>query len=993
MEKPVFRNLRIPLSTYRVQMGHNFRFTHAAAIVPYLSDLGITDLYTSPYFTARPGSLHGYDITDPTRLNPETGTPEEYELLTNTLKQYDIGQVLDIVPNHMCINHNNKYWMDLLENGPAATCSSFFDIDWAPVKKELRDKVLLPFLGEQYGTALENKDIQVFFENGSFFIRVYENRFPILPETYGDILSFRTEELGRSTDATDDSRNELMSIITSAGKLPTCLETDPLKVEERYREKEIIKKRLNDIYTNDPAVREFIDRNVTIFNGTAGQPKSFDLLDELLAKQVYRLSYWQVATEEINYRRFFDINNLAAIRVENPDVFEETHRLVFELVEQGKVTGLRVDHPDGLYNPSEYFDRLQRRCFQIAMKSHLEEVKGDVNLPYDERYIELAITERYEEALQVQKHFKPFYIVAEKILGKGEIMPVEWPLFSTTGYVFLNSLTGIFVDGQNVKTFDTLYRRFTRVQSDFQDVLYRNKKLVMEVAMSSEVNTLGHRLNMITEQNRLTRDFTLNSLTKAITEVIACFPVYRTYVNGPYVRERDRHYIELAVSRAIRRNPVMNESIFLFMKNVLLLGFYPDMTEDEKSSWLNFTMTFQQITGPVMAKGVEDTAFYVYNRLVSLNEVGGNPDRFGTLVDTFHGQNIERLKNWPFALIASSTHDTKRSEDVRARISVLSEIPGEWREHIVLWAKTNRKKKILVNNRQVPDRNEEYLLYQTLIGTWPLGETTDEEYEAYKARIKMYMSKAVKEAKVNTSWINPDLMYEEALNAFIDSALDRSRPDAFLDDFLPFQKSIAVCGMYNSASQTLLKICSPGVPDFYQGTELWNFSLVDPDNRKPVDYGLRIRMLAGIKDDLERKDHAEFARELTNSMEDGRIKLYITHRALKLRKELREVFEKGEYIPLEAAGARSGNIVAFARRLHTSMIVVAVPRFLAKIFLLPDSRFDGIWEDTTIILPAATGEGVFRNIFSGEELMVQGPVLLCSEIFRNFPVTLLQKTS
>jgi (1->4)-alpha-D-glucan 1-alpha-D-glucosylmutase len=993
MERPVFRNLRIPLSTYRVQMNRNFRFTDAAAIVPYLSDLGITELYTSPYFTARPGSLHGYDITDPTRLNPEIGTNEEYESLIAALRQYDIGQLLDIVPNHMCIDHKNKYWMDLLENGPASNCSDFFDIDWDPVKKELQDKVLLPFLGDQYGVTLEKKDIQLVFEDGSFYIRVYEERLPVLPETYADILSLRIDELNTAAGGQGDGRNEIMSIITSTGNLPSYLETDPQKIEERYREKEIIKKRLNEIYTTDPMIREFIDRNVAIFNGTPGEPKSFDLLDALLAKQIYRLSYWQVATEEINYRRFFDINSLAAIRVENPEVFEETHRLIFGLVEDGKVTGLRVDHPDGLYDPSEYFDRLQRRCFAIAMRAHVDEVREDVDLPYGEKYIESAISRRYEEALQLQKHFKSFYIIAEKILGKGEIMPAEWPLFSTTGYVFLNSLTGIFVDGQNAKAFDTLYRRFTHTQSDFQEVLYRNKKLVMEVAMSSEVNTLGHRLNTITEKNRLTRDFTLNILTRAIVEVIACFPVYRTYINGPDVKERDRHYVELAVSRAIRKNPVISESIFRFMKKVLLLGFFPDMSDDEKASWLNFTMKFQQITGPVMAKGVEDTAFYVYNRLVSLNEVGGNPDRFGTLLDTFHGQNIERLKNWPFALIASSTHDTKRSEDVRARISVLSEIPGDWHQHIIHWAKINRKKKILVNNRPVPDRNEEYLLYQTLIGTWPLENMMDPDYDAYKSRIRSYMIKAVKEAKVNTNWINPDTMYEEALNAFIDAVLDRRRPNPFLDDFLPFEKRIAICGMFNAASQVLLKICSPGVPDFYQGMELWNFTLVDPDNRQPVDYGRRMRLLAGIKDDLSRKDHAIFAKELTNSMEDGRIKLYITYRALTLRKELRQVFEKGEYIPLEVTGARSGHVIAFARRHLTSMIVVAVPRFLVKIMSLPDQQFGDIWEDTVIIMPAASGEGQYINIFTGEEMAGQGPALLCREIFRKFPVTLLNKIS
>ncbi|MEN6616958.1 MAG: malto-oligosyltrehalose synthase, partial [Syntrophorhabdus sp.] len=703
--------------------------------------------------------------------------------------------------------------------------------------------------------------------------------------------------------------------------------------------------------------------------------------------------YWQVATEEINYRRFFDINSLAAIKVENLNVFEETHRLIFELIEKGQVTGLRVDHPDGLYDPSEYFDRLQRRCFAIAMRSHVNEVREDVDLPYGQTYIDEEISRRYNEALQSQRYFKPFYIVAEKILGKGEIMPVEWPLFSTTGYVFLNSLTGIFVDGQNSKAFDTLYRRFTKIQSDFQEVLYRNKKLVMEVAMSSEINTLGHLLNTITEKNRHRRDFTLNSLIKMIVEVIACFPVYRTYVNGPDVKERDRHYIELAVSKARRRNPVINESIFNFMNKILTLDFDPDMDDEEKTSWLNFTMKFQQITGPVMAKGVEDTAFYVYNRLVCLNEVGGNPEKFGTLLDTFHGQNIERVKSWPYALIASSTHDTKRSEDVRARIAVLSEIPGEWRDHLTVWARLNKRRKMLVNNKPVPDRNEEWLLYQTLAGSWPLGELNEDQYEAYKTRIKVYMTKAVKEAKTNTSWINPDTTYEDALTVFIDTVLDRTRPNPFLEDFLPFQKKIAMYGMYNSASQTLLKICSPGIPDFYQGMEVWNLTLVDPDNRQPVDYGHRIELLNKIKDELVRKNQAEFAKELTNSMEDGRIKLYITYRSLKLRHEIRQVFEKGEYMPLEVSGARSGHIIAFARRFLTSMIVVAVPRFLARIMPSPDTRFDSIWEDTTVAIPEVSGNDIFRNVFTGEEIRRSETGLHCSEIFRNFPVALLKTGS
>ncbi len=995
MERPFVHNLRIPVATYRVQFNGNFRFADAASIIPYLSELGISDIYASPYLAARPGSHHGYDITDPTRINREIGTQQEYDLFIDELKRHGMGQLLDIVPNHMCITGGeNSYWMDVMENGPSSSCASFFDIDWDPVKDELLNKVLLPFLGDQYGNVLENGEIRLVFEEGSFFISFYDHRLPVLPETYRDILALNTCNAGEGGTNSDTGLNELLSIVTAIENLPPYTQTDPGMTAVRNREKEIIKKRLFEIYQSDGSMRALIDSSVDAFNGTPGDPESFDLLDGLLSKQIYRLSYWQVATEEINYRRFFDINGLASIRVEEPAVFEETHRLIFDLIQTGKVTGLRVDHPDGLYNPSEYFDRLQRRCFTITMMSHVEKVKENVNLPYGNGYIESAISKRYDEMLQSEKYYKPFYIVAEKILCRGETMPAEWPLFSTTGYVFLNSLCGLFVDSRNVKAFDAIYRKFTRERMDFQEIVYENKKLVMQVAMSSEVNTLGHHLNLITEQNRQTRDFTLNSLIKAIIEVIACFPVYRTYITGPDVTERDRHYIELAVSRAARKNSVMNESIFLFMKDVLLLKFHPGTDDKTRNEWLNFTMKFQQVTGPVMAKGVEDTAFYVYNRLVCLNEVGGSPDRFGTLPDTFHGQNIERNKNWPYALITSATHDTKRGEDVRARISVLSEIPGEWQDHLLLWSKINKRKKIIVNNLRVPDRNEEYLLYQTLLGSWPFGEQNEEEWDIYKRRIRDYMIKAVKEAKVNTSWINPDRIYEEALTVFIDNILDRNRENPFLSDFLPFQRSAAFYGMFNSVSQTILKICAPGIPDFYQGTELWDLSLVDPDNRRPVDFVLRARMLDEMKHGIEKKDLVEYANELTKTMQDGRIKLYATYRALQLRKEMRELFEKGEYIPLEAIGIRSDHVIAFARRYLDTTIITAVPRFLTKILPVNGALFHDIWEDTMIVTHAGTNGQNYINVLTGETITqkekdgIAG--LACRDIFRNFPVALLE---
>ncbi|MDD5010147.1 MAG: malto-oligosyltrehalose synthase, partial [Syntrophorhabdaceae bacterium] len=761
---------RIPVSTYRLQFNTSFTFNDAVKIVQYLYDLGISDIYSSPYLKASKESLHGYDVVDPHVLNPEVGTEGEYAELIAELKNRDMGQVLDIVPNHMCIaSFENAWWTDVLENGPSSPYSHFFDIDWNPVKKELTNKVLLPFLGEQYGRVLENQELTVAFSEGSFFIHYYNFKFPVMPKTYTHILNHSIDTLRHALHENNPYFTELLSIITALNHLPSYTESHPEKVQERRREKEIIKKRLRQLYVECDEIRDFIDANVRTFNGVKGEPKSFDLLDNLLREQIYRFSHWRVAAEEINYKRFFDINSLGALHMQKEDVFRETHKLIFELIGGGKITGLRVDHPDGLYNPSEYFHRLQRECFLQLRRAYIEKVKKEARLPADYLNSEAdeEIAGRYREMLDADPDYKPFYIIGEKILTKGEIMPEEWPIFSTTGYVFLNSVNGIFVDTNNGKTFDRIYRRFTKTNASFQDTIYEKKKLVMQVAMSGEVNVLGHYLNRLSEKNRHTRDFTLNSLIKALIEIIAYFPVYRTYITTWKINERDSHYIDLAISKAKKRNPALNQSIFDFIRDVLLLRFPDDFDEDDKSEWLDFTMRFQQITGPVTAKGVEDTAFYIYNRLTSLNEVGGSPDRFGTLLKTFHGQNIERIKSWPHALITTSTHDCKRSEDARARINVLSELPDIWNGCLTKWARYNVKKKIIVDNRPVPDQNEEYLLYQTLLGVWPIGEPVDaEEYAVFTQRIKDYMQKASREAKEHTSWINPDAVYEDAMNVF-----------------------------------------------------------------------------------------------------------------------------------------------------------------------------------------------------------------------------------
>ncbi|MGQ3683625.1 MAG: malto-oligosyltrehalose synthase [Candidatus Loosdrechtia sp.] len=990
METEDILRARIPASTYRLQFNLHFRFLDAKKIIPYLNKMGISDIYASPYFKAKEGSLHGYDIVDHNTFNPEIGTEDEYNEMVQELWKYGMGQMLDIVPNHMCItSRENVWWMDVLENGPSSVYADFFDIRWEPVKKELKNKILLPVLGNQYGYVLEQQELRLTFEKGAFYIFYYDHKLPVMPNTYIDILEYRIGELEKRLSPDNFHFIELLSIITALNHLPSCTEKDPEKIAEKYREKEIIKKRLLNLYTESTEISAFLDENVKLFNGMKGDSRSFDILDNLLNKQVYRLSHWSVATDEINYRRFFDINDLAAIRVENPDVYEETHRLLFRLIKEGKVTGLRVDHPDGLYNPLLYFQMLQRSCFLYKKLGLLKNTD-------DNPEIKTQIVKEYDNLVSSDQKIKPFFIISEKILIKGEKMPEDWPVFSTTGYVFVVSVNGIFIETANAKVFDNIYSRVVRLRYNFQELVYEKKKFIMDVFMSSEVNTLGHFLDELSEKNRHTRDFTLNSLICAIKETAAFFPVYRTYILPSGVTERDARYIEQAISKAKRKNPIVNESIYDFLKDVLLLNYPENFGDEDKREWVDFIMRFQQITGPVMAKGLEDTALYVYNRLVSLNEVGGSPDRFGTTLEAFHGQNIETSKLWPHELITTSTHDSKRSEDVRARINVLSEIPEEWKMYLMRWKRFNKKKKIVYEAQTVPDNNEEYLFYQTLIGAWPVEQMNQTEYGVFLKRIKDYMLKALREAKTNTSWKSPNAAYEDNVMNFIDAVMKDGHDNQFLKDFLIFLKKISRYGMYNSLSQTLLKITSPGIPDFYNGTEIWDYSLVDPDNRRPVDYDIRMRMLEELKEQESRIPIRELARELTTRKEDGKIKLYVIYKALNYRRQNRDLFEKGEYFPLTVAGEKSNAVCAFARQYNGKNIIAVAPRFFTRLISQPHMLplGDEVWKDTSILMPF-TGAGItYRNIFTGETVTTmeqQYPVLLLSRVFTNFPVALLEE--
>jgi (1->4)-alpha-D-glucan 1-alpha-D-glucosylmutase len=947
-----------PAATYRLQFHAGFTFEDARRLVSYLHDLGISHIYASPYLRARSGSMHGYDVADPSSLNPELGSPEDFDHLLAELRTHGMGQLVDVVPNHMGIGDPGNYrWLDVLENGPASIYARFFDINWRPTLAQPQDqlKLVVPTLGDQYGKVLENGELSVSYVGGGFDIAYYEQRFPLAPDSYPMLLEGPLARLEEELGQRHEQVQELASILTAIRHLPPRRMLDLQAMEERNREKEIVKRRISRLFEASAAFRAGLDAQLTALNGRRGEPSSFDRLDALLDRQSYRLAFWRVAAEEINYRRFFDITELAAVRMEDPAVFGDTHRLLMRLIGEGKIQGLRIDHPDGLRDPAAYFRRLQESC--LAALEHGAIARGG------------------------------FYVVVEKILESGEALRADWAVSGTTGYDFLNVLNGIFVARHNEQFFSTIYFRFLRQGAGrFRDLANSTKKMVMLISLASEINELGYLLRDIASSDRRHRDFTLNSLTFVIREVIAALGIYRTYIDPDSGRAsaEDQLAIDQAVAEAKRRNPRTDPSIFDFVGDTLLLR--DESSSASRSDRLRFISRFQQTTGPVMAKGTEDTAFYQFNRLVSLNEVGGDPDTFGRSLTAFHRHNAERARDWPAALLASSTHDTKRSEDVRARINVLSELPREWRAALTRWTRLNGRKKLTIQGRTAPDRNEEYLLYQTLLGAWPLpSEGVDGEFAR---RIGEFMLKALKEAKVHTSWITPNTEYEEAVLHFTRVILDPRESSAFLDDLGQLRRKVAWFGIFNSLSQTVLKLGSPGVADVYQGNELWDFSLVDPDNRRPVDFERRRKLLESILEGAH--DRLALACDLLQDSQDGRIKLYVSQRLLCLRRERPGLFVGGSYTPLRG----NPHVAAFARASDGQALVIAVPVQIATLLrgaLAPPIGAD-VWREELLPVPGEAGRG-FENLFTGQRHRAaerpSGAALKLAEVFASFPVAAL----
>ncbi|HJQ70696.1 MAG TPA: malto-oligosyltrehalose synthase [Blastocatellia bacterium] len=919
----------VPASTYRIQLNSSFTFKEAEAVAEYLADLGITSVYASPIFKARRGSPHGYDVTDPNQINPEVGTREDFDSLIAALHARGMSWLQDFVPNHMAYDGGNHMLMDVFERGRASPYFDFFDITWDHLRENLRGKLIAPFLGGPYGETLEKGELSLEYTDAGFQVRYYETVYPIKVESYAAVISHRLELLKLRLGEEHPDYVKVVGIIYTLENLADGTDS----AEAHNAQAAIAKELLWNLFQTNEEVREFISENVSIFN------EDRELLDRLLLDQRFRLSYWRVATKEINYQRFFNINELISLRMEDEAVFNHIHGLTFELLREGKISGLRIDHVDGLYNPTEYLLRLRERATDA-------------------------------------------FIVVEKILELNESLPLDWPVQGTTGYDFMSYANGLFVDSENEEAFTRIYAGFTGESLDYEDLLYEKKKLLIDRHLTGDLDNLTYVLKKISITTRAGIDLTWIGLKRALAEMAALFPVYRTYTDGEQVSEQDRSYIEEAIEKAKGRNAELARELD-FIERVLWMDCPAHLSEDEKGLWLSFAMRFQQFTSPLMAKGMEDTTFYIFNRLVSLNEVGGSPARFGISVEEFHAFNRARAARSYRGLNATATHDTKRGEDTRARIDMLSEMPDEWGRLVGQWSELNRKHKREIAGEEVPDKNREYFLYQTLVGAFPFSRRVDAEF---LNRIKSYMLKAARESKVHTFWLDPNHEYEEALLEFTEAILDPARSGEFLSGFAEFQSTVAHRAVFNGLAQSLIKITSPGVPDFYQGSELWDLSLVDPDNRRPVDFARRAAYLRQLRE--RQSEPLALIEELLAEKEDGRIKLFTIYKALGARSSNRQVFDEGDYLPLKVTGSRSRHVIAFARCRAKSWAVIIAPRLVSSLVTARELPLgERVWEDTSVGLPDNAPDS-WRHVFTDQGLKGKTSLAL-SEVFRHFPLGLL----
>jgi (1->4)-alpha-D-glucan 1-alpha-D-glucosylmutase len=932
----------VPLSTYRLQFSPRFRFADASAIVPYLAELGIGAIYASPYLRARPGSEHGYDVVDHNALNPEIGNADEHRAMIAAAQEHGLGHVLDFVPNHMGIlGMSNAWWFDVLEWGQDSPFAKFFDIEWHPQRADLAGKVLLPFLGDHYGQALERGELKPRFdaERRMFVVTYYDLEFPLAPQTYAPILAHAAALADARTSRALRTLEASFELNGGDARARTSLAKDELAV----------------LLRDDPSAASAVERSLGNWRPHGSGNGEVEHLHALLEQQHYRLASWRVSLHEINYRRFFDINELAALRVEDAEVLAQTHRLIFDMIADGRLQGLRIDHIDGLFNPGAYCRLLRERSAVLD---------------------------------------QPLYLLVEKILARFERLSKSWSVDGTTGYDFMNEVNELFVSSRSEAAFDRIYTEFAASEERFEDVAYTAKQYIMRNVLSSELTLLANSLSRIALSDVRSSDYTYEGLRDAIAGVVAAFPVYRTYISGGPIDEEDLRFIEWAVVQAARHSEVPDDTVFEFVADVLTGKILETPhSHYDPGEVLHFTMKFQQYTGPVMAKAVEDTAFYRYVRLISLNEVGGDPRRFGAPTATFHRRNSMRAEDFPRTLLATATHDHKRGEDTRLRIDALSEMPGRWRQTLRALTRI-AKERALVESMHAPTRRDEYAIYQTLVGTWPTTwlqsdeRPPEPEVESYVARLSEWCRKTIREAKLQSSWTHPNEAYEEATLGFIRRIFEGGAAHIFQREMQRLLGDVALVAMVSGLSQVTLKLTSPGVADVYQGCELWDFSLVDPDNRRNVDFVHRARLLEEIRRDAGSPNRIRFVQELLGSWPDGRIKMFVTWSLLQLRKAYDAAFVSGSYRSLRTGGRHGNSLVAYAR----DHVIVVAPRLVYPVLRRMDDGMPHLDFSNEYVALTSKLSGRYTNIFTNEEVHVEStrrPRLDARTLLKDFPVAVL----
>ncbi len=938
-----------PVATYRLQFNARFRFRDAEANVPYLRDLGISHVYASPVLMARRGSSHGYDLVDPTRLNPELGTEREFLSFVAALRSNGMGLILDIVPNHMAACSENPWWIETLEQGPASRHAHIFDIDWE--RQGEGGRIVLPLLGEPYVEALASGRIRVESDGEGFVLYCPGDRLPLDPGTWDAVLAPAAGSLPSRGRAGDPAARALDRIVSRIRRLPPRDTVQVAAREGRRAGCREIRAALRAVMSRHPRVRRHLARSLARLNGSPGRPRSFDLLHDLLEMQAYRLAHWREASGSVNYRRFFDVNDLVGVRVEEPKVFAATHDLILRLVREGCLDGVRIDHIDGLADPKAYLDRLS---------GALREASGGRRL----------------------------YLVVEKILSGGEKLRSDWPVHGTTGYEFGRAVGRVLTDPAGLGGMVTRWSLETEARTPFSEQLYHVKRRILADLFSGEISALGEELHRLAAGHCAGRSLPREELTRLLLVLTACMPVYRTYVRSPALPVEDRRVLSEALRQARRREPAASGRAWAFLSGALGLSSRPEASPAWTAARMRFLRRWQQVTGPAEAKGLEDTLLYRFNRLVALNEVGGDPDpRPADLaLSAFHAQNRDRRRSFPDTMNCTSTHDSKRGEDVRARLHALSERPGWWRRELAGWRRRHRRFRTPGNGSAAPETSEEWLLYQTILGAWPPG---GRNLASFRRRVARSMIKAAREAKRRTSWLDPDPAHERALAAFTRRVLDPARSPRLVEDLGRAAGDLAFRGVVNSLAQLLLKIASPGVPDFYQGTELWSLTLVDPDNRDPVDFARRRRFLRDLRRAGE-GDPAALCEDLLRSWQDGRLKLYATWRALSFRSGSPGLFSRGRYIPLRSEGAARESVCAFARSSGRRWAICLVPVRLSRPAFT--GRFRprrSYWQETSVRLPARA-PSAWRSVFTGRIVRsAPGRRLAVHRVLDRFPVALL----